>query len=179
MCPWSRSTAAEREGAASAVLCEEVREQFGALVTAHPVRHLDPMVEARVVTHVVQAVARTGLEIRSPVDHAIDAAVDQCSPTHQTGLECDHESAAIETPGPYDLCGITKSKHFGVRCWVAGELPLVVSARDNRSVLDYHGANGNIAMGKGEAGFVERKLHQFIVGHRRSIGPPQNAQETE
>jgi len=85
---------------------------------------------------------------------------------HGAGFQSNVEKGVGEAVVAKKMRGFTEDDNFGVGGGVSITNGAIAGARENRLIVDEHGANGDFASGGRGAGFVESQLHEVkIVRH--------------
>ena len=103
---------------------EVTLEQLGAFLGQDSGGHLDAVVQATVLRHVVERECGAGAAILRPVDQTAESS-EHCRPgTHRAGLERDVERAVVEPPASQLGRRSLKRQNLGVGGRIAGGTPV-------------------------------------------------------
>lgn len=121
------------------------------------------MVEARVGKDFKAGADGATLRIVGAVDQARDTRLDDGARAHAARLDGDVKRGAGETIVAEKAGGLAKRDDFGVGGGIIVANRAIARTDEDFTVVDEHGANGNLASGGGRTGFRKRFLHELKV----------------
>lgn len=143
---------------------EKTLEKIGGSLGEHTRNTDDAVVERTVDTDRVFRLHPTALWIVGGPDDALDSGIDQRTSTHGARLERDVHRRTEEPPVTDGCCCTPQSHDLGMRRWVAGSLPLVVTNGEDapRRIHDDTPYWHVVVMG-GSLGLGEREGHTETI----------------
>jgi len=115
-----------------------------------------------------QRTAATGLGILCAVDHPLDAAVDDGPAAHGAGLQRHKQLTLPQPPATQLFAGRIDGQQLGMVQGIFLGFPGVVGHGNGFAVLGHHCAHRNLAQCGSFFCLLQRKAHQFLVGHQIS-----------
>ena len=131
---------------------------------SQPVDDDELMVEPGVGAELIEASEGSGLGVGCTERHQVEACCHCRARAHGAGLDGDNEHTSAESPGSGDIGGIAQRQDLGVRSRVVRGLTFVVACREDGAVgtVGDDGANGHVAVGRGEASLFQRAAHEAV-----------------
>jgi len=154
---------------------EELADDRSTLFGEHSARDLGLVIQFRVVEDREGGTGGAGLAIACAKDQPLQPRLHDGACTHRARFNCSIQRAAGQAVVPEPARGSPQRENLRVRGRVVEVNRLVVSARDDLPVLNYHSADGNFLLIKTSLSFAQCAPHkQFILAGREVFSPRPN-----